>query len=120
MDEKMKDMELIVFTIINKGGNAKGLAYEAIAEAEKGNFNHAEALLKEADAELKEAHKVQTSLIQDEARGKKQDITVLFVHAQDHLMTSIEVRNLAEVFIRNSRRIEKLEKALALKDNGDE
>lgn len=111
----MENLELIVFTIINKGGNAKGLAYEAISEAEKGNFENAETLLKEADSELKEAHKIQTNLIKDEANGIHHDVTVLFVHAQDHLMTSIEVRNLAEVFIRNSKRIDALEKKLGEK-----
>ncbi|MGT2933414.1 PTS lactose/cellobiose transporter subunit IIA [Streptococcus catagoni] len=108
----MQDFELLIFTIISRGGNAKGLAYEAISEAEKGNFEKAEQLLKEADSELKEAHQIQTNLIQEEASGKHHDVTVLFVHAQDHLMTSIEVRNLAEVFIRNSKRLYELERKI--------
>ncbi len=105
----MDGMEQIIFEIISNGGNAKGLAYEAIMEAEKGNFDQAEELLKEADDYLKEAHQVQTTLIQEEAAGKHHDVTVLFVHAQDHLMTSLEVRSLAEHFIKLNKRLSDLE-----------
>ena len=46
-------LELIVFDIVNSAGTAKGLAYEALAEAEKGNYEEADKLLKEADQLLK-------------------------------------------------------------------
>ena len=55
------------------------------------------------------AHQVQTDLIQKEAAGERNEVTVLFVHAQDHLMTSIEVRTLAENIIRMNERLWKLE-----------
>ena len=42
-------MDEIVFEQIANGGNAKSLSYEAIMESEKGNYDHAEELLKEAD-----------------------------------------------------------------------
>lgn len=103
------NMEMIIFEIINSGGTAKGLIYEAIEESEKGNFEAAQELLKEADEYLLEAHKVQTSLIHEEAQGIKHDVGVLFVHAQDHLMTCIEVRSLAENLIRMNRRLAALE-----------
>ena len=45
-------MELVVFEIVNSAGTAKGLAYEALKEAEDGNFEEAEKLLKEADEAL--------------------------------------------------------------------
>ena len=41
-----EQMELVVFEIVNSAGTAKGLAYEALSEAEKGNFEKAENLLK--------------------------------------------------------------------------
>ncbi|UUX35179.1 PTS lactose/cellobiose transporter subunit IIA [Fundicoccus culcitae] len=105
----MEEMEQIIFEIISNGGNAKGLAYEAIMEAEKGNYEKADELLVEADAYLKTAHQVQTNLIQEEAAGKNHDVTVLFVHAQDHLMTSMEVRSLADYFIKLNKRVNELE-----------
>ncbi|ETJ35662.1 Lichenan-specific phosphotransferase enzyme iia component, partial [human gut metagenome] len=49
----------------------------------------ARKLIEKADKELAESHKVQTSLIQNEAAGKKTEVSLLLVHAQDHLMTSM-------------------------------
>ena len=105
----MQDMEVIVFEIISNGGNAKALVYEAIEASENGNFKEARDLLNEADTFLNKAHQVQTDLIQKEAAGERNEVTVLFVHAQDHLMTSIEVRTLAENIIRMNERLWKLE-----------
>lgn len=101
-------MEEIVFEIIANGGDAKALSYEAISEAEKGNYDQAEELLKEADASLKVAHNTQTKIITDEVNGKHIDVSVLFVHAQDHLMTAMEVRTLAERFIFLNKKIDQL------------
>ncbi|MDU3723845.1 MAG: PTS lactose/cellobiose transporter subunit IIA [Clostridium celatum] len=95
-----EQMELIIFEIISTGGTAKGLVYEALAAAENGDFEEAEKLLKEADEALNQAHKVQTDIIQAEARGENTEVSVLFVHAQDHLMTAIEARNLIEKMIK--------------------
>ena len=105
----MENLELIVFELVSNGGNAKGLAYEAIACAEKGDFEQADVLLKEANESLVAAHKVQTEMIQAEAAGKHHDVTVLFVHAQDHLMAAIEVCTMAENLIRMNKRLYQLE-----------
>jgi len=96
----IENMEVIIFEIISQGGTAKGLAYEALDAAEKGDFERAEQLLKEADTCLGEAHKIQSNLIQAEARGERADLSLLLVHAQDHLMTAIEARTLIEHMIR--------------------
>lgn len=106
----MGEMEMIIFEIISNGGTAKGLVYEAIKCSEKGEYDHAEELLKEADDYLLKAHQIQTNLIQDEAVGKHHEVTVLFVHAQDHLMTALEVRSLAEHMIQMNKRLNALEK----------
>ena len=105
----LNEMETIIFGILSNGGNAKGLAYEAITCSEEGNFKQAENLLKEADKYLLEAHKIQTSIIQKEASGEKSEVSVLFVHAQDHLMSALEIKTLAEKFININKRLEKLE-----------
>ena len=105
-----EELEVIVFEIVNAAGAAKGLSYEALGEAEKGNYSKAEELLKEADKSLLEAHNIQTGIIQNEVNGDNMEVSVLFVHAQDHLMTSIEAKSLIECMIRMYKRIEKLEK----------
>ena len=91
----MKDIESIVFEIISNGGNAKGLIYEAISCSERGDFKEADALLEEADVYLTKAHKIQTELIQQEASGNHNEVTILFVHAQDHLMTTMTLLEVA-------------------------
>ena len=103
------ELGAVLFEIINYGGDAKGRAYEAIDAAENGGFEKAEELLKEADRSLAKAHEIQTDLIRKEASGEHQEINVIFVHAQDHLMSAMEVRTLAENFIRICRRLQRLE-----------
>lgn len=103
-----EEMEMIIFNIINHAGTAKGLAYEALSEAENGSYDKAALLLKEADASLLEAHKIQTGIIQAEARGEKQELSILFVHAQDQLMTSMESRTMIESLIKMHKKIDGL------------
>ena len=51
------------------------------------DFEAAEAHLAEADAKILEAHKAQTEMIQRQAGGEEVEYSLLFVHAQDTLMT---------------------------------
>ncbi len=102
----MENMELIIFEIINNGGTAKSLAYEALALSEEGKYEEAKQLLKEADEYLVKAHQIQTTLIQEEAAGKHHEVSVLFVHAQDHLMSSMEIRTLVDYLIRLHQKID--------------
>jgi cellobiose PTS system EIIA component len=99
------NMEEVIFGIINYGGNAKGLAYEALEAAENGDFDTSDRLMKEADRELLEAHHIQTDLIQKEAAGEQNEVSILLVHAQDHLMTAIEAKSLIEAIIRLYKRL---------------
>lgn len=101
-----QEMEMIIFNIINYAGMAKGLAYDALRAAEEGNYEEVEAYLKESDANLLEAHKVQTSIIQAEARGEKPEVSVLFVHAQDQLMSAMESRTLIEHLIKMHKKMD--------------
>lgn len=106
----MKNLEEIVFSIIIHGGNARAKAYEALKVAEEGDFKTAEKLILEADEEIGNAHRIQTDIIQKEAGGEKVELSVLFVHAQDHLMTAISEKGLIENMIRLYKRVNELEK----------
>lgn len=91
--------EEIVCQIIVNGGNARSLAMEAVMLAKKGDIAGArDSLLKSAD-ELGNAHRIQTELIQNEAAGKRTEVSLLMVHAQDHLMNAITVRDLAKEIV---------------------
>jgi len=95
----MINFEEIVFQVILHGGNGRSSAMEAIAAAKQGDFSEARAKLTEASNALNEAHHIQTSLIQGEIRGERTEVTLLMVHAQDHLMNAITVKDLAIEFV---------------------
>lgn len=95
----MSITEETIFQIILHGGNGKSLAMEAISLARQGDFTEAEKKLKESEAAINEAHQIQTDLIQNEAKGNKTDLSLLMVHAQDHLMTAITVKDLAKEIV---------------------
>lgn len=89
----------VAFKIISFAGNAKSAAMMAIRESREGNAEEAKKLLAEADESLHEAHNVQTSMLTQEARGNPVPINIILVHAQDHLASSILLRDLADEFI---------------------
>jgi PTS system cellobiose-specific IIA component len=91
----MTNMEEMIFQIILHGGNGRSAALEAIAAAKRGDIVEARRKLEEAAKELAESHQIQTSLIQGEIRGEKSELSLLMVHAQDHLMTAMTVKDLA-------------------------
>lgn len=95
----MDEMELMVMNIIINAGEAKTHAYEALRNANEGEYDAADEEMKKADAALEVAHNAQTSFIQKEANGEEVKIGVLFVHAQDHLMTAISEKHLIEQII---------------------
>lgn len=92
-------MEEIIMELIVHSGNARSFAMEAIQEAKKGNFEKVDSLLKETNSEFLKAHEIQTKMIQDEINGESTAISLLMVHAQDHLMNAQTVKDLAEEFI---------------------
>ncbi|MBS4174564.1 PTS lactose/cellobiose transporter subunit IIA [Bacillus sp. FJAT-49736] len=87
------------FQLILHSGNARSLAMEALYEAKEKNFEGAREKLKEADAAFVEAHHFQTELIQKESSGESLEIPIILVHAQDHLMTAMTVKDLAKEII---------------------
>lgn len=87
------------FKLIAAAGNAKSQAMMAIREAREGNFEEARKLLVLADEDLHSAHRAQTKLLTEEARGNTIDVNIILVHAQDHLTGAMLVRDLAEEFI---------------------
>jgi PTS system cellobiose-specific IIA component len=99
--------EQITLEIIVNGGNARSYSMEAIHLAKAGKLEEAREKLEAAGKVLGEAHAVQTRLIQEEASGNTVEMSLLMVHAQDHLMNAITVKDLAEEFIDMYERIYK-------------
>ena len=70
--------EQTIMGLIMAGGNAKSEAFEAIQAAKNSDFDAAT-----------------TDLLTAEANGAHADVSLLLVHAQDHLMNAITFRDLA-------------------------
>ena len=86
--------------LILNAGDAKQHIYQALSYAKEGwIFTSSEGEIAKADAALLEAHNLQTKFLAQEAGGTKTEITALFVHSQDHLMTSITEINLIKEMI---------------------
>lgn len=93
------DMEMIVMKLVVSAGNARSTAIEGLRAAKNGEFQLAETRLEEADQLILEAHEIQTEMIQNELNGKKVEVGLLMVHAQDHLMNAMTVMDLCKEMI---------------------
>src|SRR5699024_5448086 len=79
----------IAFNLILHSGNARSNVMEALKYARTRDFDQAKEMIEKADNELEKAHKVQTNVLQEEANGEEVNLSILFIHAQDHLMTAM-------------------------------
>lgn len=102
-------MEEIVLSIIMHSGEARSYSMEAITLAKRGDFKKSRELIRMADEELGYAHSSQTSLIQGETANDQIDFSLLLIHAQDHLMTTMTFKDLAVELIDIHEKVYKLE-----------
>ena len=65
----------------------------------KGNYTEAEELVEAANACIVDAHRAQTSLLQKEAAGEDLAFSVTLMHGQDHLMTTLLLKDLMKHMI---------------------
>lgn len=85
----MEEETLISFNLISLSGESRSYAFEALEDAMNGDFDESTKKMNIADEKSNEAHKVQFQLLSQESSGKKIQFSILMVHAQDHLMTSM-------------------------------
>ena len=97
----------VAMNVIMHAGDARDYIRKAGTKLSALDLDGVEELLKKASAELVEAHKAQTSVLQNEAEGDSVPMTVLFSHAQDTLMTINSEVNLTQNMIRLYRKLEK-------------
>ncbi len=98
-------LEQVIMTIITFSGDARSSSMEAIAHAKSGETEKAKACIDDATEKLGLAHKEQTSLIRAEASGENVAPSLLLIHAQDHLMTAMTMKDLANEFVDMYERI---------------
>ena len=87
--------QIVINLIVNAFG--RNVCFGGNDEA--GDIEKAEESLENAKEAVNEAHHSQTEMIQAEIRGEKAPLSLLMVHAQDHLMTSLLCIDLAQEFV---------------------
>jgi len=88
--------------LIANAGDSRSFAMEAIMQAKGGDIVGAREALQNAKEAMVEAHDVQTELLRaelSEDSTKKAELTLLMVHAQDHLTMALLMRDIAAEFI---------------------
>lgn len=90
-----EEIQMIAFTIILHSGNAKTEIHQAFKSMRASDFNKAQQQLENANEEVLKAHQSQTELLQTYARGTKVEMEMIMVHAQDHLMNTMTLREIA-------------------------
>lgn len=90
-----EELQMAAFGIILSSGNARSVVHEAFAAMREGDYDKAEELLEAANADMLEAHHSQTGLLQEYASGTEVKVGIIMVHAQDHLMTTMTLREVA-------------------------
>lgn len=99
MDQMDNSMEMLIMNLIVDAGSARSYAMNAIVLARGDKIEEARAALAKSGEEMGRAHKAQTDLIQSEAKGNKTDMSLFMVHAQDHIMNAMVVKDLASEFV---------------------
>jgi cellobiose PTS system EIIA component len=93
-DTTADELEEVVMGLIINSGSARSQAYAALKKAKQGDFVAARELMSQSKLALNEAHRVQTQLIEGDQGQGKMKVSLVLVHAQDHLMTSMLAREL--------------------------
>ena len=81
----------------------KAMQWKRLPQQNRGILNYEK--IKDAEESLVQAHHSQTEMLTQEAQGNHVEVTLLTVHSQDHLMTSIAFTDLAKEIIDLYRRL---------------
>ncbi|MDR2510737.1 MAG: PTS lactose/cellobiose transporter subunit IIA [Spirochaetaceae bacterium] len=94
-----EDLEEQIFEIISSVGTAKSCFIEAIAEAKKGDFAKARALIEEGNKSFINGHRVHHTLLEKEMGGNPITISLIVLHAEDQIMAADSFKTIASSFI---------------------
>lgn len=95
----METNETVMMNLIIYAGEARAFAIEALREVRNKNFELAKEKLTLSEEKAHEAHNFQTQLIVKETSGEGAPMSLLMVHAQDHVMTALTLRELVAELI---------------------
>lgn len=91
----MEELQRIAFEIIASVGEAKTLYTEAVKLAKEGNITEARETIGRGNKVFAKAHEHHFSCIQREAEGEELPFSILFLHAEDQLLSTEIMRDMA-------------------------
>ena len=83
-ENEKRDINMVAMEVIMNAGDGRDKIDEALAAMAEGKLDK---LLEEAEALIVKAHNAQTEVIQSQVSGESMEYSLLFVHAQDTVMT---------------------------------
>lgn len=101
---------MVACKLIADAGDGASKFLSAIAKAESNAFDEARKLVEEGKESLIAAHQQQTTLLHNECQGSPTPLSLLMIHAQDHLMHATTLSELAMTIINLNERLSIMEK----------
>lgn len=99
-----EEITLLGFEIVAYAGDARSNLLEALSAAKSGDYDKAQELTEIAEKCIMNAHNAQTDFLQKEALGEDLVFSVTLVHGQDHLMTTLLLKDMMKHMIELYRR----------------
>ena len=93
------NQELTIMELVVNAGEGRSFAMEALKAARTGDYEKAGEFVKKSEQSIQNAHKSQIDIISKEAAGEPFPMSLLMVHAQDHVMNAMTVLDLAKEMI---------------------
>lgn len=105
MDEKTVEQSM---QLILHSGVGRSTVIEAVRDMLKdGDVQAAKDKIAEAGKEVGEAHDIQTAMMSAECDGQPVEKSILLIHAQDHFMSSLAVRDMAQLMVELYEKVKK-------------
>ncbi|WP_297280875.1 PTS lactose/cellobiose transporter subunit IIA [uncultured Anaerococcus sp.] len=89
-----QEIGMLGFEIVAYSGDARSSLLEARNCAKRGEWDRIDSLIQSAQENINEAHNKQTEMLTLDARGEDLDIGIIMIHAQDHLMTTMLLKDI--------------------------
>ena len=106
------NQELMIMELVVNAGEGRSFAMEALKAARNREYEKAEDLVKQSEQAILNAHKSQIDVISKEAAGEHFPVSLLMVHAQDHVMNAMTVLDLAKEMIQMYKKINVKEESI--------
>ena len=94
-----REVAMVGFEIVAYAGDARSNLLQALKEAKRGEFDNVDNLIEKANELILQAHKAQTEMLSKESAGEDVELGFIMVHGQDHLMTTILLKDIIENLI---------------------